>query len=120
MPEIEYHAADGLSSTGMKWLLRSPKHYRQAMDHRVEKAAFDLGHCVHAKVLGVGMGVVVIPEERALEVRDNRDGCCPRVHRRRSLGRHGPRQGRCRIEGRRNRRGGPRQLEGPHAALARR
>jgi hypothetical protein len=62
MPDLDYHASPGLSSTGMKWLLRSPKHYRQAMDHRVEKAAFDLGHCVHAKVLGVGMGVVVIPE----------------------------------------------------------
>jgi hypothetical protein len=47
----------------MKWLLRSPKHYRQAMDHRVEKAAFDLGHLVHAKVLGVGMGVAVIPDD---------------------------------------------------------
>jgi hypothetical protein len=63
MPELDYHASLGLSSTGMKWLLRSPKHYRQNMDHRVEKAAFDLGHCVHAKVLGVGMGVAVIPED---------------------------------------------------------
>lgn len=63
MPELEYHASAGLSSTGMKWLLRSPKHYRQNMDHRIEKAAFDLGHCVHAKVLGVGMGIVVIPAD---------------------------------------------------------
>src|SRR5665647_1017828 len=63
MPELEYHASPGLSSTGMKWLLRSPKHYRQNMDHRVEKAAFDLGHAVHAKVLGVGMGVAIIPED---------------------------------------------------------
>jgi hypothetical protein len=63
MPERQYHAADGLSSTGMKWLLRSPKHYRQNMDHRIEKAAFDLGHCVHAKVLGVGMGVAIIPDD---------------------------------------------------------
>jgi hypothetical protein len=63
LPELEYHASPGLSSTGMKWLLRSPKHYRQNMDHRVEKAAFDLGHCVHAKVLGVGMGVAIIPPD---------------------------------------------------------
>src|ERR1035437_9185676 len=63
MPELEYHASPGLSSTGMKWLLRSPKHYRERMDHRVEKAAFDLGHCVHAKVLGVGMGVAIIPPD---------------------------------------------------------
>jgi len=61
MPELEYHASPGLSSTGMKWLLRSPKHYRERMDHRVEKAAFDLGHCVHATVLGVGMGIIAIP-----------------------------------------------------------
>jgi hypothetical protein len=60
--EAEYHRSPGLSSTGMKWLLRSPKHYRERMDHRVEKAAFDLGHCVHAKVLGVGMGVAIIPD----------------------------------------------------------
>jgi len=63
MDEQTYHAAPGLSATGMKWLLRSPKHYRQNVDHRVETAAFDLGHAVHAKVLGVGMGVVVIPDE---------------------------------------------------------
>jgi len=63
LDEREYHAAAGLSATGMKWLLRSPKHYRQMMDQRVEKAAFDLGHAVHGKVLGVGMDVVVIPDE---------------------------------------------------------
>ena len=62
MPELDYHTSPGLSSTGMKWILRSPKHYRQAMDHRIEKAAFDLGHLVHAKVLGVGMGIAVIPD----------------------------------------------------------
>ena len=64
LPDEEYHAMPGLSATGMKWLLRSPKHYRERMDHRLETAAFDLGHCVHAKVLGVGMGVVVIPEDK--------------------------------------------------------
>ena len=63
LPEAEYHAAPGLSATGMKWLLRSPKHYRQQMDHRTEKAAFDLGHAVHGKVLGVGMDYVIIPDD---------------------------------------------------------
>jgi len=63
LDEREYHAAPGLSATGMKWLLRSPKHYRQQMGQRVEKAAFDLGHAVHGKVLGVGLDVVVIPED---------------------------------------------------------
>jgi len=61
MPELTYHALPGLSSTGMKSILRSPKHYRQAMDHRIEKAAFDLGHCVHAKVLGTGLDIVTVP-----------------------------------------------------------
>lgn len=63
LAEREYHAAPGLSATGMKWLLRSPKHYQQQISHRVERATFDLGHAVHAKVLGVGMDIAVIPDE---------------------------------------------------------
>lgn len=63
MPDAEYHAHPALSATSMKWLLRSPAYYRQRRDHRVEKASFDLGHAVHAKVLGVGMGVVAYPAE---------------------------------------------------------
>jgi len=63
IPELAYHAMPGLSATSMKYLLRSPMHYRQAMDHRIEKSAFDLGHAVHAKVLGVGLDVVVIPAD---------------------------------------------------------
>jgi hypothetical protein len=62
IPDAEYHAMPGLSATGMKWILRSPKHYRQMIDHRVDKKAFDFGHAVHAKILGVGMDVVVIPD----------------------------------------------------------
>lgn len=62
LPEAEYHALPGLSSTGMKAILRSPLHYRQQMDHRVEKAEFDVGHAAHAKILGVGMKLVAIPE----------------------------------------------------------
>jgi hypothetical protein len=63
IPDAEYHAMSGLSATGMKWILRSPLHYRQQMDHRVEKSEFDFGHAVHAKILGVGMNVAVIPDE---------------------------------------------------------
>jgi len=63
MPELAYHASPGLSSTGMKYLLRSPLHYRRNMDHRPIKAAFDLGHCVHAKVLGTGLDIVTIPAD---------------------------------------------------------
>ncbi len=58
IPDAEYHSLPGLSATGMKSILRSPLHYRQGMDHRVEKPVFDVGHAVHAKVLGIGMDVV--------------------------------------------------------------
>lgn len=63
MPEVEYHAHPALSSTGMKLLLDSPARFRWDMDHRVEKKAYDVGHAVHDRVLGVGMEVVAIPEE---------------------------------------------------------
>lgn len=62
IPDAQYHAMPGLSATGMKWILRSPKHYRQMIDHHVEKTAFDFGHAVHAKILGVGMDIAVIPD----------------------------------------------------------
>jgi len=61
LAEVEYHAHPALSSTQMKSLLRSPAHYRWGLTHRVEKPEFDLGHLVHAKVLGIGMDVAVIP-----------------------------------------------------------
>lgn len=63
IPEADYHSLPGLSSTGMKWILRSPAHYRQNMDHRVERVAFDVGHAAHAKILGVGLDVQVYPDE---------------------------------------------------------
>jgi len=62
MDEAEYHSHSALSATGMKHILRSPLHYRQAMDHRVERKTFDTGNAIHAKVLGVGAGVIEIPE----------------------------------------------------------
>lgn len=61
LDEQEYHQLPGLSSTHIKWLLRSPAHYRHLSTHRTEKAEFDLGHAVHAKVLGAGLDVEVIP-----------------------------------------------------------
>lgn len=63
IPDVEYHALPGLSSTGMKWILRSPAYYAENIAHRVERAAFDVGHAAHAKILGVGMGTVVYPDE---------------------------------------------------------
>lgn len=66
MSETVYHAdpveVGSLSSSGAKTLLRSPAHYQWEREHRVEKAAWDVGHAVHTKVLGVGMPAVAIPE----------------------------------------------------------
>lgn len=63
----DYHAdpveCGSLSSTGAKALLRSPAHYKWQRENRVIKSTFDLGHAVHAMVLGVGLEIVAIPEE---------------------------------------------------------
>lgn len=63
IPELEYHALPGLASTGIKNMLRSPAHYQHSLKHRTEKAVFDVGHAAHAKILGVGMGIVEYPDE---------------------------------------------------------
>ncbi|KQW07632.1 hypothetical protein ASC66_01135 [Leifsonia sp. Root4] len=64
MPEAEYHAHPALSSTGAKTLIKdTPALFKhQILDgNRTDKKAFDVGHAIHAKVLGIGMGVVEIP-----------------------------------------------------------
>lgn len=61
IPDAEYHGWPGLSQSGAKLLLDCPARYRWDMDNREEKDAYDLGHAVHAKILGIGMPVVVIP-----------------------------------------------------------
>lgn len=63
MDEEEYHAHPFLSSTGMKNLLRSPKYFRAQRSLNKAKPQFDVGHAIHARVLGVGMPVVMIPDE---------------------------------------------------------
>lgn len=63
IPELEYHRLPGLASTGIKNILKSPAHYQHSLKHRTEKSVFDVGHAAHAKILGVGMGVVVYPDE---------------------------------------------------------
>ena len=63
MSDIEYHARPELSSTGARRILDSPARFRWEQTHRVESVAFDIGHAVHAKVLGAGMGTVDIPDE---------------------------------------------------------
>lgn len=65
IPELEYHAdpvmAGSFSSTMAKQILKSPAHLQCYLDEpRVEKAAYDFGHVVHAGVLGVGLEVEVL------------------------------------------------------------
>lgn len=62
MDEEEYHAHPALSASGMKVLLRSPKHFRLARtENRAPKKEFDVGHAAHKLILGVGMPIVEIP-----------------------------------------------------------
>lgn len=60
--DVDYHAdRDSLSSSGARKLLDSPAKFRWLMDQPVETAKhFDVGHFVHALILGVGQPVVVI------------------------------------------------------------
>ena len=67
LDETTYHAHDSLSSTGVRMLLPeykgSPKKFQWAKTHPRTSRTFDVGHAVHAKVLGVGAGVVHYPVE---------------------------------------------------------
>lgn len=63
IPDEDYRQIPGLSSTGIKEMLKSPAHYQWARTHRRERIAFDVGHAAHAKILGVGLGVIVYPDE---------------------------------------------------------
>jgi exodeoxyribonuclease VIII len=67
MPDAEYHQRPELSSTGARLILPeykgSPRKFKWAETHRRTSRAFDVGHAVHAKVLGVGAGVVAYPPE---------------------------------------------------------
>lgn len=63
MSDAEYHARSELSSTGVRRILDSPARFHWEQTHRVESVAFDVGHAVHAKVLGAGPLVVSVPDE---------------------------------------------------------
>ena len=75
LSEAEYHAHPALSYSVGKVLLRSPLHYRHALTHREETTEFDVGHAIHALVLGVGADIVEIPYDsyRTQAARDARD-----------------------------------------------
>lgn len=61
IPDDEYRQLPGLSSTGVKRMLDSPAVYDWYRRHpEPPKTAFDLGIAVHNRVLGVGVGEVVV------------------------------------------------------------
>ena len=60
--EQEYHRLPGLSSTGIKRMLQAPAVYdHHRRNPEPPKRAYDLGHAVHGRVLGVGLDEAVIP-----------------------------------------------------------
>lgn len=67
LPEAEYHSRSELSSTGARLLLPeykgSPKKFQWAQTHPRTSRAFDVGSAAHAKILGVGAGIAVYPDE---------------------------------------------------------
>lgn len=64
LPDQQYHERPELSSTGARLILDSPARYRYWADNpQPPKAAFDLGHAAHAKILGVGASIVLYPDE---------------------------------------------------------
>lgn len=62
VPDPDYFTDDAFSQSQAKQLLESPARYRWSQDHPEKpKAAFDVGHAAHAKVLGRGSDIVTIP-----------------------------------------------------------
>lgn len=65
LPEAQYFASASVSSTEARLLLRSAKAYRWARDNPPAvkpSKKFDVGSAIHARVLGTGYDVDVIPE----------------------------------------------------------
>lgn len=63
-PEADYHQRAELSSTQARQILDSPARYKWALTQPPRTSdAFDVGHAVHAKVLGVGGAVIEYPAE---------------------------------------------------------
>jgi hypothetical protein len=61
MDDATYHARPELSSTQARQILDSPARYKWALGQPARTSdAFDIGHAVHAKVLGVGASVAVL------------------------------------------------------------
>lgn len=75
--ETVYHADWGsFSQSGAKSILKSPARFHWERTHpKVQKKAYDLGHYVHGKALGVGEPVVVIDaaDYRTKKAQETRD-----------------------------------------------
>jgi len=64
LPDDAYHSLPELSSSQAKALLESPARFNYWRNkRRPEKKTYDVGHAVHAKVLGTGATVVAIPDD---------------------------------------------------------
>lgn len=76
VPDETYHSdTESLSSSGAREVLTCPALYRWGQAHRVERPAYDWGHAVHARLLGVGSDIVVVdaPDWRTKAAREERD-----------------------------------------------
>lgn len=63
LDETLYHSLPGLSSTGVKKILKSPAHFQHYVNSPPEtKDEFDLGSAAHAKILGVGADIAIYPD----------------------------------------------------------
>lgn len=94
--ELAYHCDPALSASGAKRLLppHCPALFKHDRDNggRPNKRAFDVGHAVHAAVLGVGLELVVVDADdwRSKAARETRDaayaeGKCPVLAKEKSL-----------------------------------
>lgn len=67
MSDEDYHARSELSSTGARTLLPefggSPAKFQWNLTHPRTSKSYDIGHAVHARVLGTGLQAVAYPEE---------------------------------------------------------
>ena len=64
LPDEAYHSLPELSSSQAKALLESPAKFNYWRGRRrPEKKEYDVGHAVHAKVLGTGATIVEIPAD---------------------------------------------------------
>jgi hypothetical protein len=64
LDEPVYHSLPGLSSTGIKKMLDAPAVFEQYQKEGDKpRGVFDVGSAAHAKILGVGAGIIAYPAE---------------------------------------------------------